>query len=246
VDRDPAPPHAPRLSLVVPCFREEHALAAIADEIGRWPGDEILFVDDGSDDGTGEALARIATAHPRARVLRHAQNRGVGAAMRTGIAASRGAVVVVYDADRTYPLADVERLAAEVERGADLATATPFGPRGAVAGVSAPRRLLTRLARLAWRLAVGRSARRVGVFTCAFRAYAGDEVRGLAWKSDGFAAAAEMLGLALLAGWRVVEVPSALSARREGRSKMRVGRAVLGHLAALGRVLGARAGRPAG
>ena len=229
-----------RLALVVPCYREQEALGVLARLLPTLPGDEIVFVDDGSDDDTPAALAALAAADARVRIRTHPRNRGVGAAMRTGIQATTAEIVVVYDADRTYPLEDIERLVAALAPGVDVVTATPFGAGGSLAGVPLGRALLSRLAVGAYRLVLGRRARHLGVFTCAFRAWRGPFVRGLVWRSDGFPAAAEMLGRALLSDAAVVEHPSRLSRRTEGHSKMRVLPAALGHLGTLRRLLWAR------
>ena len=229
-----------RVSFVVPCYQEEAALERFSGLLTGLEADEIVFVDDGSTDGTARRLAEVLGRDGRARVVTHARNRGVGAAMRTGFAAATGDVVVVYDADRTYPAGDAARLVAEVERGADIATASPFAPGGAVGRVPFGRRVLSRGAALAYRLVLGRRARGLSTFTCAFRAYRRSLLEGLVFHSDGFAAAAEILGRALLRGARVVEVPSRLTARTEGASKMRVLSALRGHLTALVRLLVAR------
>jgi SAM-dependent methyltransferase len=147
-------------------------------------------------------------------------------------------VVVCYDADRTYPIEDVARLAARVESGeCDVASASPFLPGAGVEGVSGSRVTLTRGAALAYRLVLGRRAGGVRTFTCAFRAYRGDLARTIEFDSDGFPAAGEILSRLLLAGARVVEVPSVLSVRSEGVSRLRVGRTVRGHLGVLARLL---------
>jgi dolichol-phosphate mannosyltransferase len=240
----PATP-PPAVSFVVPCYREEEALAALRPLLGAVPAGEIVFVDDGSDDGTPAALAALAAADERVRVVTHPRNRGVGAAMRSGVAATRGAVVVVWDADRTYPLEDAAALVAAVRAGADVAGASPFAAAGGLQGVPRRRILLSRGCTALYRLVLGRRARGLSVFTCAFRAWRGPFVRRLPWRSDGFPAAAEMLARAVLAGARVRELPSRLGGRTEGRSKMRVLPAVCGHLGVLVRLLGARL-RPAG
>jgi dolichol-phosphate mannosyltransferase len=214
-----------RVSVVVPAFQEEDALRAFARELGRLGADEVVFVDDGSTDGTRAAIDEMARGDARVRAVAHGTNRGVGAAMRTGFEAATGDVVVVYDADRTYPMEDVERLVAAVGAGADVASATP-----AVAErVPWFRRLLTWGAARSYRRALGPAADGIRTFTCAFRAYRREWMRRVAFESDGFPAAAEILGRALLAGARVVEVESRLSARREGVSKMKVGKAIRGH-----------------
>ena len=227
---------AATISYVVPCFQEEEALVPFADLLLRIEATEIVFVDDGSTDGTAACLGRLSRGDARVRIATHPVNRGVGAAMRTGIRATSGEVVVVYDVDATYPLADAGELVAQVRAGADLATASPFVAGGASPAVPWPRLVLSRGAVAAYRWAVGPAARGVETFTCAFRAYRGSWVRALDFESDGFPAAAEILGRALLEGRRVVEVPSTLTPRRAGASKMRVGRALAGHLAILRRL----------
>jgi len=233
-------PREPDLSVVVPCYQEIDAIPPLLDALTAWRagrGDvEILFVDDGSTDGTGEALRGAGARLRGARVLRHATNRGVGAAMRTGFEAARGRVVVCYDADRTYPLADVDRLVATLDEGFDVASASPFLAGAGLDGVPLWRRLLTRGAALAYRIALRRPTE-VRTFSCAFRAYRGEVARRVRFRSDGFPAAAEILGGLIRDGARVKEVPSVLSERREGRSKMRVLRAALGHLGVLARLL---------
>lgn len=234
-------------SFVIPCYEEAEALEAGLGELLALPADEFVFVDDGSRDGTAACLARAAAADARVRVVTHPANRGVGAAMRSGFAASTGDVVVAYDADRTYPGADALRLIAAIHAGADVAAATPFAP-GAAIRATWFRRLLSRGASSAYRFVVGGRAGGVRTFTGGFRAYRGALVRATRFRSDGFASTAELLCRLLLVGARVVEIPSTLTARTEGRSKMRVGRTILGHLRVLAHVadvrLGAKVTRP--
>ncbi len=233
-----------RVSFVIPCYQEEDALAALRPHLEAVPADEIVFVDDGSSDGTGASLRQIADDDERVRIVTHPTNRGVGAAMRSGIAATTGARVVVYDADRTYPLEDAARLLASLETGSDIATATPFAEGGGLEDVPAGRSFLSKAAVWGYRIVLGRRAKGLSVFTCAFRAYRGETARAMTWSSDGFPAAAEMLGRAILGGAKVTEVPSKLRRRTEGVSKMRVLPTALGHLGVLGKLLWCRvAGR---
>jgi glycosyltransferase involved in cell wall biosynthesis len=95
-----------KLSVVMPCFKEAPTVAAqidavlaveIADE--RVCDREIVVVDDGSTDGTTEILATFDD--PRVKVIRHAANRGKGAALQTGFAAATGDILLIQDADST-------------------------------------------------------------------------------------------------------------------------------------------------
>jgi dolichol-phosphate mannosyltransferase len=225
------------VSVVVPMKDEEGSVPVLARELAQLETEltrrghrlETILVDDGSTDRTARAAGDWSAAGTGRTLLRHDRNRGFGAGLRTGVAATMGEVVVSYDADCAYPAEDVLRLLDEVVRGADVATATPFAAGGAVR-VSWFRSLLSRGCSTVYRIALRGRARGVTTFTCAFRAYRGDLVRSLAWRSDGFLAAAEILSLCLLAGARVAEVPSTLRERFAGVSKMKVARTALGHL----------------
>ena len=117
------PGSRPHLSVVIPAFNEEQRLPAtlrgILDYLDatRLPA-EILVVDDGSTDDT-QRVAAALLGRDRGRVLRHAENRGKGAAFRTGFAAAQGRWVLLSDADLSTPIAEHARLA-EVARQSDL------------------------------------------------------------------------------------------------------------------------------
>jgi glycosyltransferase involved in cell wall biosynthesis len=95
-------------SIVIPAFNEAPAIGAVVSGLtqsGGWR--EILVVDDGSTDGTGDAAAAAG-----ARVIRHPYNKGNGAAVKSGIRAASGEFVLVVDADGQHQPADAARLVA--------------------------------------------------------------------------------------------------------------------------------------
>jgi dolichol-phosphate mannosyltransferase len=110
---------SPAVSVVVPLFNEEENIPILQSELtGALAGldYEIIFVDDGSSDRT---VARIAR-EPRIQVVRFEKNAGQSAAMYAGLHHARGATAVLIDGDLQNDPADIPRLLAEIERGADL------------------------------------------------------------------------------------------------------------------------------
>jgi glycosyltransferase involved in cell wall biosynthesis len=114
------PPKLRKLSVVVPVFNERNTLVEILrrmravelpDSIER----EIIVVDDGSDDGTRDVLRQLGDS--TVRVIMHEQNRGKGAAVRTGFEAATGEYVLVQDADLEYDPEDWPRLLHPIIRG---------------------------------------------------------------------------------------------------------------------------------
>jgi glycosyltransferase involved in cell wall biosynthesis len=106
------------LSIIVPVFNERATVAEIVRRMRavELPVErEIVVVDDGSDDGTGDVLTQLRDS--TVRVVKHTRNRGKGAAIRTGLESSSGDLVLVQDADLEYDPDDWPRLLAPVLKG---------------------------------------------------------------------------------------------------------------------------------
>ncbi len=125
------------LSVVVPVKDEAANVAPLAREIaaavaGEGPS-EIIFVDDGSTDGTGDALKALKGELPSLRVIQHSRNLGQSRGIRTGVRAARGDIIVTLDGDGQNDPADIPKLLALLN-GGDAAKV------GLVSGVRAKRR----------------------------------------------------------------------------------------------------------
>ena len=201
----------PAVSVVVPLFNEEENVAILQEELAtalRGIDHEIIFVDDGSTDRT---LTRL-TKSPEVRVLRFEKNAGQSAAIYAGANAARGATVLLIDGDLQNDPADIPRLLAEVERGADL-----------VCGYRAQRkdtlikRLTSRIANFVRSRFTKDGVRDTG---CTLKAMRRECVRTLVpFKGMHRFIPALIKG----AGYRLVEVPVNHRARRFGTSKYGLG-----------------------
>ena len=103
------------VSVVIPAYNEVAAVGLTLKQVqvvmaeAKLEG-EVIVVDDGSTDGTADELAR----HAAVRLIRHQYNRGYGAALKTGIRQARHNIIVIIDADDTYPCEMIPHLAAEI------------------------------------------------------------------------------------------------------------------------------------
>jgi glycosyltransferase involved in cell wall biosynthesis len=114
----------PQLAVVVPAFNEAHRLNETLPRVISYlqehrPQSELVVVDDGSSDGTGEVAEEFFRRNPlvAARVLRWAQNRGKGHAVRTGLLASEAPIAVFTDADLSTPLSELPKIVGPIEAG---------------------------------------------------------------------------------------------------------------------------------
>jgi len=199
------------LSLVVPCFNEEGNIAALVREAretlaGVVRGHEIIAVDDGSTDATFEVLERLAAEKPDVHPVRHERNRGMGAAVRTGIARSRGEYILVVPGDNQFPL-DQGPAMLVAGRDADVVV----GER-ASAYATTGRSLPSWLYSLGVRVLFGLRMRGE------VNLYRRSAVEGLAATSDGFFGNTELLIRVLRRGARSVAFPVRFRERVAGQA----------------------------
>src|SRR5690349_13747197 len=111
------PESAPNVSVIIMAYNEAASLQMVADEITAAVqrlgiSYELLIIDDGSTDETGEIADRLAGESKRVRVVHHAPNGGLGAVYRTGFAEARGLYLTFFPADGQFPASSIEQLLA--------------------------------------------------------------------------------------------------------------------------------------
>jgi dolichol-phosphate mannosyltransferase len=197
---------------------------------------EVVFVDDGSTDGTADAIARYVNGFPH-RVVKHPRNRGIGAAIRTGIQAAQGNEIITIDSDCTYDPLTIPQMLELLRSGFDVVTASPYHPRGEVVGVERWRLVLSRTLSRMYSLVL---PQRLHTYTSCYRAYRRDVLDKVTLGNDGFLGVTELLVSGILNGVRVGELPVRLSRRRFGVTKISITKVSLAHLRYLLKVIWSR------
>ena len=182
------------------------ATAAAAHLCGDW---EVVLVDDGSTDSTASSVERLAEAEPRIRLIRHPHNRGYGSALYTAISSARMDWVLFADGDGQFDVGELVELIPVTGR-ADV-----------ICGYRLLRRdpLMRRLAGSAWNLLIRRMfGLPVRDVDCAFKLIRNTALAGIALRSRGATASAELLVRLRASGYRIVEVPVTHRPRLAGRA----------------------------
>ena len=214
----------PTISVVAPAFDEERSVALLFEELQAaldplstpW---ELVFVDDGSTDGTFAALTRLHDANDNVRVVRLRRNFGKSAALAAGFEHARGDVVVTIDADLQDDPAEIPRLLAKLDEGFDLVSGWKSRRRDPWT-----RRVLSRVFN---RLASAVSGLRLHDVNCGLKAYRAEVVHDLRIYGELHRF---LPVLAHERGYRVAELPVNHRPRNHGRSRYGLERYLRGFL----------------
>lgn len=211
------------VSIVAPMFNEEDNLETTLSEVKKELASheitnyEIVFVNDGSTDNTWEKAQGLAANEAKLNVVGYPVNQGRGKAIRTGINAAKGDIIVTIDFDLTYDAAHIGRMLKALEENptTDVVLASCYMPGGKTIGVAPFRLFVSKMANLLYRYAY---SPQVYTSTCVVRAYRSYAVKGLELNSDGKEIHLEVLSKILANGFKIKEIPGTLT-RRDGEAK---------------------------
>lgn len=241
------------VTIVVPVFNEEPNIAFLRGTLMRLRARladryriHITVVDDGSSDRTVERVREHFAGVDDFTLLEHGHNRGIAAAIMTGLRAAPSELVCSIDCDCSYDPDILEHMI-PLCHDADMVTASPYHPEGRALNVPSWRLFLSRTLSMAYRQLVNAP---LHTFTSCCRVHRRSVFAPMQLEHDGFLGVAEMLLRAGMQGSRIVEYPATLESRLFGQSKMKTVRVIRGHLGLLRdlakkKYLGAPAEHPA-
>jgi len=221
------------VTLIIPCYNEIDGLPQLMRRLmamraaGEMSGWEVLFVNDGSKDGTREALDLIGKDHEWVRVIHHGTNKGLGAVVRTGFQDALAPVVCTMDSDCTFAPETQPKMIRMLSEGADIVTASPWHPESGQGSVHPVRKILSQGASRVYRRILSND---VHSFTPMHRACRREVIKKVKLESNSFAAIAEIMLRAIFHGFRVKELPMPVDRRMFGESKINVFQSVTAHL----------------
>lgn len=119
-----------KYSVVIPCYNEQEAIAKTVEDLHKSLGNttayELIVINDGSSDRSGEILDELASRNSNLRIFHHDRNRGYGAALKTGIRRANTDLIAISDADGTYPNDKIPELI-DIAKHADMVVGSRTG-----------------------------------------------------------------------------------------------------------------------
>lgn len=235
------------ISIIIPIFNEDEVLKhydtdffSIVDELKQQLNEtfEVLLIDDGSRDGSYALISDFAKRRDDTIGVRHAKNRGMGSALKTGIEQSYGDLLIFLDADLTFKPRDMKTLIEEYRRDpADCIIGSPYIHRGLMSDVRLGRLILSTCVNILYRMVLGREVRSVSPI---FRLYRREVFRKISLTSENFEINAEILSKMVFRHMAVREVPVALHKRKFGASKAKLIKSMRNHIRILYKIFSVR------
>jgi glycosyltransferase involved in cell wall biosynthesis len=203
------------ISIIVPCYNEEAIIkkniTSIVEYLEHRPLKyqwEILVINDGSKDSTGEIADAIARENSNIRVIHHPVNLNLGRALQTGFRNSKGEIIVVLDIDLSYSFEYIGQMVNKlIETSADIVIASPYMKGGKITDVPFIRRVMSKWVNKFMRVA---AQEKYYTYTGMVRAYRGSFIRQLNLKTKDYEINPEIIYKAMILRARIIEIPAHL------------------------------------
>ena len=214
----------PFVSIILPCYNEEAILENNLnmiikylqgkDDKYKW---EIVLINDGSKDKTGEIANCFETRFSNIRAIHHPTNLNLGNALKTGFKNAKGNIIVVLDIDLSYSIDHIELLADKmVETSSDIVIASPYMPGGKVTDVPFVRKMMSRWVNRFMRIA---AQDKYYTYTSMVRAYNREFIQTVNLKTKDYEINPEILYKAMILRARIIEVPAHLDWTEQNKHK---------------------------
>lgn len=206
---------SPFISIVVPCYNEEAILRGNLTTIIKYMDNksdkyrwEIIIINDGSKDKTGEIADNFSDERSEIRVIHHPVNLNLGHALQTGFRHSKGEIIVVLDVDLSYSVEYIGEMADKLlESAADIVIASPYMKGGKVTAVPFLRKTMSKWVNKFMRLA---AQDKYYTFTSMVRAYRRSFIQTLNLKTKDYEISPEIMYKAMILRARIIEIPAHL------------------------------------
>jgi glycosyltransferase involved in cell wall biosynthesis len=207
------------LSVIIPVYNEENSILTVIESLDHTLSAlglryEIILVDDGSSDQTPQKIEKLLSRFPHLVTLTHEENRGYGAALKTGISRSSFDQIMIIDADQTYAVEEIPRLL-EAAKSFDMVVGSRTGSDAQIPLIRRPAKFIMK------RLAEFLTDRKIPDLNSGFRIFKKEVVtRFLPMFPDGFSFTSTLTLISLNRGYTIKYIPSNYT-KREGKSKIK-------------------------
>jgi dolichol-phosphate mannosyltransferase len=222
-----------KISVIIPMYNEEENVLRTLVEVNsimkNYEDYEIVVVDDGSHDDTFRLAEEFSYNNSHVHVYQQPVNMGMGRALRTGFEKSSGDIIITIDADLSYDVSHIPKLASEIlnDESVDIAVGSPYMEGGDVKNVPFVRLFISKVANKFVGFSMPES---LSTVTSVMRAYRREVLDSMELESNGTNINLEILSKAIATRYKIKEVPAVLEGRELGESKLKFRSKTISHV----------------
>ncbi len=224
----------PSITILLPAYNEELNIPLLKNDLFPYLEElnrdyEVLIIDDGSTDKTLEEAKKLKEIFKqKVRIIKHTSNKGLGAAVRTGINKATKELIIPLDTDLTFHPKQIQHLVSAFDaHDVDCVIGSHLMYREGTRGVVTHRLFLSKIVNIIYRILL---RQKIYAVSSIFRLYRTQDLQKLHLTSKGFNINAEILFKLIQENQKIMEVPAILTTRRFGESKLDTKKEVANHI----------------